>query len=123
MGIKFANSKHENAFYSLLTRMKKTDRYHSALAYLLTLDNVCREHISDLFDLKEDIILFAGLEKGWQTGTSLRTTRLAFNLWCTYVDDNPKNSTPDEIFCCSYTPYYFEAILLRYPEYRGGDDE
>ena len=123
MDIKLANSKHEKAFYSLLSRMKKTDRYHSALAYLLTLDNVCRVHISDLFDIEEDIILFAGLEKSWQTGTSLRTTRLAFNLWSTYVDDNPRNSTPDEIFCCSYAPYYFEAILLRYPEYRGDDAE
>lgn len=123
MNIKFANDKHENAFFSLLNRMKKTDCYHLALAYLLTLDNVCREHISDLFDLKEDIILVDGLKIGWQTGTSSKTTRLAFNLWCTYVDDCPKNSTPDELFCCSYAPFYFEAIKLRYPEYRGGDTE
>lgn len=67
--------------------------------------------------LLENIILFDGLRKGWQTGTSLRTTRLAYNLWCTYIDENPKYSTPDEIFCCSYAPYYFEAIMLRYPEY------
>lgn len=25
--------------------------------------------------------------------------------------------TPDEIFCCSYAPYYWQAIQLRYPEY------
>lgn len=117
MNIKFANTAHEKAFYKLISSMKKDDCYHKAVAYLLTLDNVCREHITDLFDLKEDIILFDGLRKGWQTGTSLRTTRLAYNLWCTYIDENPKYSTPDEIFCCSYASYYFEAIMLRYPEY------
>lgn len=25
--------------------------------------------------------------------------------------------TPDEIFCCSYAPYFWQAIQLRYPEY------
>ena len=82
MNIKFANTAHEKAFYKLISSMKKDDCYHKAVAYLLTLDNVCREHITDLFDLKEDIILFDGLRKGWQTGTSLRTTRLAYSLWC-----------------------------------------
>jgi hypothetical protein len=23
----------------------------------------------------------------------------------------------DEIFCCGYAPYFYEAIKLRYPEY------
>ena len=24
---------------------------------------------------------------------------------------------PSEIFCCSYAPYFWEAIKIRYPEY------
>ena len=24
---------------------------------------------------------------------------------------------PSEIFCCSYAPYFWEAIQIRYPEY------
>lgn len=114
--IKFYDEKHEAAYYTLLNQMRKVDCYHLSLAYLFTLDTACREHISDLFDIKDDIILFNGLTKGWQTGTSVKTTRLAFNLWSSYVDECPERSTPSEIFCSVYAPYYFEAIKLRFPD-------
>ena len=117
MNIKFYDSNHEQAYYDLMKQVKSQDCYHSALAYLLTLDTVCREHWQNLYDPTADIILFDGLKQGWQTGTSVRTTLLAFNLWNTYVDDDAKRSTPDEIFCCQYAPYYFEAIKLRFSEY------
>ena len=28
-----------------------------------------------------------------------------------------KEYAPSEIFCCSYAPYFWEAIKIRYPEY------
>lgn len=128
---KFYDKEHENAFYNILNRMKNTDCYHQAVAYLFALDTVCRQHLDDLFDFDENLIKRDGLHNGWQTGTSTKTTRLAFNLWngCssdgdTYLDeDGYKSDLPSsaysvaEIFCCSYAPYYYEAIKIRYPEY------
>ena len=117
MSIRFSSNAHEEAYHGIIEKMKKGDCYHQALAYLITLDTVCRQHVDDLFDFDQDIILFDGLKQGWQTGTSRKTTLLAFNLWSTYVDDDAKCSTPSELFCCSCAPYYYEAIKLRYPEY------
>lgn len=120
-GTKFASDKHKKDFISLLAQMRIKDRYHLPVAYLFTLDSECRAHITDLFDIDHDIIIIDGLEKGWQTSTSLQITRLAFNLWNNYADDY-KRSTPSEIFCCRYAPYFWEAIKIRYPEYCEADE-
>lgn len=131
--MKFYDDKHEQLYKDLCGRMKYLDEYHKAVAYLLSLDNVVRGHIRDVFDFEEDVIIREGLNKAWQTGTSKKTIRLAFNLWngCTsdgeeYTDENGYTSdlpsryyAPDEIFCCSYAPYYWEAIKIRYPLYSG----
>lgn len=126
----FYNDDHEKAFWSFLARAgKRFDSYHFSIAYLLTLDKVCRQHLDDLFNFEIDGIKPEGIHKAWQTGTSAKTTRLAFNLWngCTRDDDEEGSHgipasplyTPAELFCTSYAPYYYEAIKLRYPEYTG----
>lgn len=129
----FIDTEHAAFFDKFCGEMKRSDEYHEAVAYLFALDRVCCEHIEDLFNFDEDCIVLEGLRKGWQTGTSMRTTRLAFNLWngcCSdgetytdkhgYEDELPSRSyTPDEIFCCNLAPFYFEAIKLRYPMYCG----
>ncbi len=134
--IKFANKTHEAAFYSFIERMSKADCYRISLAYLFALDSVCRSHINELYNFDENCIIPNGIMQSWQTSTSLRTTRLAFNLYNSFIGriyDNDTESevqidpqmrySVDEIFSCSYAPYYYEAIRLRYPEYCGGDDE
>ena len=68
--IKFYDKEHENAFYNILNRMKNTDCYYQAVAYLFALDTVCRQHLDDLFDFDENLIKMDGLHNGWQTGTS-----------------------------------------------------
>lgn len=102
------------------------DCYSKALIYLLGLSNDTRKHFESLFDMKERGIKIGGLRSGWQTGTSLRITRLAFNLWngCAYdsEEDFEKGCISgcyvvDEIFSCSYARFFMEAIKLRYPEY------
>lgn len=127
--MKFRDSEHESVYNELLSTMRKSDVYHIAVAYLLALDSVCREHIEDVFDIKEDVIIRSGLHKGWQTGTSLRTCRLAFNLWngCSsdgeelykdadgYENELPSSLyTPDSLFCGEYLAYYLEAVRLRF---------
>lgn len=127
----FYDDEHEELFNKLCKKMPYLDGYHLSLAYLLTLDNVLRYHIGALYDVKKDVIIFDGLNKPFQTHTSLKTTRLAFNLWngTVYDSDPPetyinkdgekeyvpsKYYAPDRIFHCTYAPYYFEAIKMRF---------
>lgn len=131
MSIVFKDTKHEQLFYDILAKMKSNDEYHKTAAYLLSLDTGCREHISDVFDIKEDVIIPEALERAWQSGTSMKTTRLLFNLWNGYYTDNKTYTdedgqekdlpsmyyAPDNIFNCSYAPYYWQAIKLRFPFY------
>ena len=121
--MKFRDDDHEKEYIELLQKMNASDRdvYRKALAYLLTLDTVCSEHIEKMYDFRERCIISECLDGEWQTGTSLKTTRLAFNLfngglgWCD--DDDKCLVTPAEIFGCCLAPFYWEAVKLRYPEY------
>lgn len=125
----YRNEKHQKDYESILSRMNINDCYHRSLAYLLALDTVLFEHIETLYDFQEDGIKLEGLHKGFQTGTSKKTTRLAFNLWngCadegeTYVDRDGYESSlpsiyysPEQIFnCTTYAPYYWQAVQLRF---------
>ena len=77
-----------------------------------------RSHIRALFDFKEGIIKPEGLSAAWQTGSTRRLCRLAFNLWNGWTEEGNENrSTPYWLFDCGFAPYFFEAIRLRYPEY------
>lgn len=126
MYILYYDQEHENEFLTLLSSMKSHDEYHKAAAYLLTLDRVLKNHITDVFDIDKDIILHEGLSKAWQTGTSKKTTRLLFNLWNSFMHENTEdfeNSVisryyvVDEIFSCNYMPYYIQALKFRFPYY------
>lgn len=132
----YIDTGHEVIYKAICREMKRVDCYHKALAYLISLDTVCRDHIREIFDFEENAIKIDCLDKGWQTGTSHKTVRLAFNLWngyCTdgdtYIDKNGYENdlpssryTPENIFCCSYAPYYWQAVQLRYPEYTKTDE-
>ena len=81
------------------------DSYSRSFFYLCGLCPDTRTHFRRLFDWD-----------GW-------CTRLAFNLWNGYGQEIPDRSDisasflPDEVFCCPFQPYFFEAIRLRFPEY------
>lgn len=116
--MRFSDEIHEKAYAAMVQRMNAADDvYRLALAYLLTLDPVCKEHIEQIYDFDEKCIKLNCLSAGWQTGTSIKTTRLAFNLftghlyWCD--EEDRVFVSPSEIFCCSYAPYYVEAMKLR----------
>lgn len=127
----FQDEEHEELFNKLCKKMPYLDGYHLSLAYLLTMDNVLRNHIGELYDVKKDVIIFEGLNKPFQTHTSKKTTRLAFNLWDGSVYDSAPPETyinkdgekvyipseyyaPDNIFNCTYAPYYIEALKMRF---------
>ncbi len=123
--MKFKDKAHSDLYYSMLQLMNNCDVYHKTFAYLISLDSECRKHFLDLYDLEEGCLVENPLDYGWHTGTSMRTAALAYNLytghtfWC---EDNPSCCSVSDIMCCSYAPYYFEAVKLRYPEYFQGND-
>ena len=126
--MKFISKEHENFFYGMLKQYKENggcmDCYVASTFYLLGLSDDTRRNFKTLFDMKTRTIRQEGLHAGWQTGSSVKVCRLAFNLWngfCYETDGNSEKVSDDyvtdNIFCCSYAEYFFEAIRLRYPEY------
>ncbi|MDE5771670.1 MAG: hypothetical protein K2I06_08625 [Ruminococcus sp.] len=124
--MKFKDEYHETLFWVIMEKMTRKDVYHKSLAYLIALDDVCRNHIEEIYDFEERCINPDSLVEPWQTSTSIKTILLAFNLftghsdWCS--EELKSRCTPSDIFCCSYAPYYWEAIKIRYPEYTDTDE-
>ncbi len=119
--IQFYDDDHKASYEDLMQRMAvaEWDANRAAFAYLVTLDTVCRDHIRDLYDFEDGCIHSDALAAAWQTGTSMKTTRLAFNLFTdnTAWTDDPDRLSPAELFSCDYAPYYWQAIRIRFPQY------
>ena len=128
--VNFMDNDHKSFFYSKLNKLQvlgKTDVYYLSLVYTLSICETTREHFSNIFNIEKVEINLDAIKAGWQTGTSEKVTRMAFNLWNHSIMfdseedlENEKISNcyaPSEIFCCSYAPYFWEAIQIRYPEY------
>ncbi len=116
--IRFKDKEHKAFYYEMLAKTRNDDAYHRAFFYAMGISSETRSHIQNLFDFKNDGINLEGLSSTWQTGSTLRLCRLAFNLWNGFTEDGKENrSSPHELFDCSFAPYFFEAIRLRYPEY------
>ena len=121
----FIDKTHEDIYNDLCGCMKYLDNYHRPVAYLIALDSVLREHIDEIFDFENDKIIRDVLNKPWQTNTSKKASRLAFNLWDGYCYEKGINEygnevdmynyyTPAYIFDTEYFPYYFEAVRLAF---------
>lgn len=116
--IKFTSKEHENFYKEMLQKSGNSDSYHRAFFYCIGISDTTRRNAGRIFDFEQDRIKPDGLHEGWQTGGTVRLTRLAFNLWNGYVEPGEERmSSPYEIFGCNYAPYFYEAIRLRYPEY------
>ncbi len=117
----FKDECHETLFRSIMQKMNYDDIHHITLAYLIALDDVCRNHVEEMYDFEERCISPECLGKAWQTDTSRKTTRLAYNLYTgstLFCEDNEISyCSVSDIFCCSYAPYYWQALKIRYPEY------
>lgn len=118
----FKDINHEQ-FYEGNIRMthSQQDPYRKALFYLFGLMSQTRQHIQDVYDFEESGIRPEGLEKSWQTSSTIKLTRLAFNLYNGYAGDenrdNVRNYSPYYLFDNGLLPYFAEAVKLRYAEY------
>lgn len=125
-------SKEHYSFYTEKVAQLNADVYLKALIYTIGICPDTRRRWPEFYDEKERGVLTKVINEGWQTGTSYKVTRLAFQL---YTDGTPTANIYDEndnctedfrecsrysvsdIFCCGYAPFFVEAIKLRYPEY------
>lgn len=113
----FRDDTHERLYHEFLNRLPWVECYQRSVCYLIALDTELRKHPDDVFNFEEGngCIIPEGLTKGWQTGTSVRTTRLLFNLWNGYTDpENASDYTPESLFYSEYADFYYEAIKIRF---------
>lgn len=115
----YESQEHEDFCKRYWPKCRWLDEYHQSLVYTLGISSVTRQHISELYDFDSGMIKPEALQRPWQTSTSLKTTCLAFNLYTDRLRDEIDLShySVGNIFACSYAPYYWQAIKLRYPSY------
>ena len=127
--MKFIDEKHRIFYKEKLEEMKtyyKVYSNHKAFIYVLGVCDDTRRNFNQIFDIKNNRIKVECLQAPWQTGSSMKVTRLSFNLFNDFVyedDDSINNNvvsakySPSEIFCCGYLEYFIEGIRLRFSEY------
>ena len=127
--INFISEAHEKFYYEKLKEVRYQDVYHKALCYCLGISDDTRRNVESIYDFKTECVKTECLHEGWQTSGSMKVIRMAFNLYCNgtpSVDDYTKTEeqvnecrqyTVEDLFCCAYAPFFWQAIQIRYPEY------
>lgn len=127
--ITFKNEVHKKFYMEYLPKCRYQDVYHKALVYCLGLNPDTRDHVDRIYDFKEGYVKPECLYEGWQTSGSMKVVRMAYNLYCNGtpsvldIEDAERKLeecscyTVEELFCCGYARYFWEAIKIRYPEY------
>lgn len=119
----FIDDQHREFFINNVNRTNsQRDSERKALFYALGITPETRASINHLYNFNENCIRFEGLTKGWQTGTTVRICRLAFNLYNGTTGPDPErasNYTPYNLFDNSLALYMLEAIKVRYADYIG----
>lgn len=125
----FKSEAHKNFFREYLFRCRRQDVYHAALIYCLGLSEDTRCNANRIYDFKSGNVKTECLHEGWQTSGSRYIIRMAYNLYCNgtpSVSDYEeaedqlaecRKYTVEDLFCCGYAPYFWQAIKIRYPEF------
>lgn len=129
--ITFQGEMHKKFFLLYLPECRNEDVYHQTLIYCLGISRDTREHVEEIYDFETGCVKTECMSAGWQTSGSLKIIRMAFNLYCNgtptvYEKEGVEGKlkecehyTVEDLFCCEYAPYFWQAIQLRYPEYCG----
>ena len=127
--IRFISEAHEQFYYEKLKEVRYQDVYHKALCYCIGMNEDTRRNVDRIYNFKTGCVKPECLHEGWQTSGSMKVVRMAFNLYCNgtpSVDDYTKTEeqvnecrqyTVEDLFCCAYAPFFWQAIQIRYPEY------
>lgn len=126
--ITFKSNEHKDFYMKYLQKCRYQDVYHKALVYCLGIDRDTRVNVDRIYDFKTGCVKTECLHEGWQTGGSVKIVRMAFNLYCNGtpsildIEDAKEQLkecrcyTVEELFCCCYARYFWEAVKLRYPD-------
>ena len=88
-----------------------------------------RRNVDKIYNFKTGCVKPECLHEGWQTSGSVKVVRMAFNLYCNgmpsvsdYDDAEEQLNesgqySAEELFCCAYAPFFWQAVQIRYPEY------
>jgi len=127
--ITFKNKEHEKFYFEYLPKCRCQDVYHKALVYCLGISEDTRLNVKSIYNFKTGRVKSKCLSSGWITSGSARVIRMAFNLYNNgtpsvhdYDDAEDQLSecqryTVEDLFCCGYAPFFWEAIKVGYPEY------
>ena len=127
--MEFVDDEHEKFWEEknlIMQKYGKTDVYYKSIVYTLGICETTRSNFDKIFSIENGEINIDSINSAFQTGTSEKVTRMAFSLWnrCNYDSEKDRQKgkvseyyNPSEIFCCSYAPYFVEALKIRYPEY------
>lgn len=114
----FKDNLHSAAYEDFIKKADcKGDPYRQSLFYLLALNEDTRKNIELLYNFESKGIIIEGLNEPFQTNTSIRITRLAYNLFNNYYDEqDPARYTPEDIFYVFKQDliYTMEAIKIRF---------
>lgn len=75
---------------------------------MLNVFSICNGIVTDMADS------MGGISEAMVSLPAEMQTAIENNLWNGYDD---KSCTPYDLFDCSFAPYMYEAVKLRYPEY------
>lgn len=125
----FKDEFHKEFYLEYLPKCRTQDVYHRALIYTLGISQDTRQNIDRIYDFNTGNLKPECLHEGWITSGSAKCVRLAFNLYNngtpsvsleTRTDDmlsECRRYSVEDIFCCGYAEYFWQAVQLRYPEY------
>ncbi len=89
----FINKEHEDFYNKKIGQVKRKDIYIDSLIYLLSSNKETRKNFEEIYSIKNNTINIYSLKAPWQTGTSINTCRLAFNLFGEITSDNMEKET------------------------------
>ena len=127
--VTFRNEKHKRFFLTYLPKCRYADVYHAALVYCLGIDEDTRKNVNSIYDFKTGCVKTECLHEGWITSGSAKIIRMAYNLYNNgtpsvydYEDaeeqlNECRQYTVEDLFCCGYAKYFWQAVKIRYPEY------
>lgn len=125
----FRNQEHVDFYEKMIKKCRCQDVYHQALVYCLGIDRDTRAAVESIYDFEAGNLKTECLNEGWITSGSAKIIRLAFNLYnngtpSIYDYEDPEDKlrecqryTVEDLLCCGYLKYFWEAVKIRYPEY------
>ena len=125
----YIDDQHKEFYSQYIQKCGCKDSHHRALLYCLGIDDNTRKHIQDIYNFDTGSIKTGCLHEGWQTSSSKKVIRLAFNLYTdrtvsVYDYDNQNDRLEEcgrysvaEIMCCEYVKCFLEAVKIRYAGY------